>query len=121
MMIDCRKTTLDARRADRQPAIARTATGTGPADDHSNQQLPKLPTRRTHNQSMAATLRIWHTRNIDLLERVAAGLRHLDPPAACKSAAPIRGRAHAMHVMADHATHNCARFRLAAQYIEANQ
>ncbi|MGW0356279.1 hypothetical protein ACWDXV_18930 [Nocardia nova] len=87
----------------------------------NNHGLPKLPTRRTQNQSMAATLRLWHTRNIDLLERVAAGLRYLSPPAACKSAAPIRGRAHATHVMADHATHNCARFRLAAQYIEAHQ
>lgn len=86
-----------------------------------NHELPKLPTRRTHNQSMAATLRLWHTRNIDLLERVATGLRHLSPPAACKSDAPIRGRAHATHVMADHATHNCARYRLAAQYIEAHQ
>lgn len=82
--------------------------------------LPKLP-RRTHNRSMAATLRLWHTRNRDLLERVAAGLRHLDSPASCKSTEPIRGRAHAIHVMADHAKHGCPRFQVAAQYIEASQ
>lgn len=92
-----------------------------PVDGYMRQELPKLPTRRTHNQSMAATIRLWHTRNRDLLERVAAGLRHLDYPAACKSTDPIRGRAHAIHVMADHAGHRCPRFRLAAQYIEVPQ
>lgn len=84
-------------------------------------ELPKLPTRCAHNQAMAATLLLWHTRNIDILERVAAGLRHLDYPAACKSTVPIRGRAHAIHLMANHAKHGCHRFRLAAQYIEAQQ
>lgn len=98
-----------------------TPADTAPVDDHMRRKLPKLPTRRTHNQSMAATLRLWHTRNRDLLERVAAGLRHLDYPAACKSTDPIRGRAHAIHVMADHAQHSCPRFRLAAQYIEVPQ
>ncbi|MGV9633223.1 hypothetical protein ACWDO0_03490 [Nocardia rhamnosiphila] len=83
-------------------------------------QLPKLP-RRVHNQSMAATLRLWHTRNRDLLQRVATGLRHLDYPPACKSTDLVRGRAHAIHLMADHATHRCPRFRLAAQYIEDSQ
>lgn len=48
---------------DEPTGLDRTTTNTAPADDHSNQQLPKLPTRRTHNQSMAATLRLWHTRN----------------------------------------------------------
>ncbi|MGQ4600380.1 hypothetical protein [Nocardia sp. R6R-6] len=95
-------------------------TGIAPIGDCMRQELPKLPTRRTHNQSMAATLRLWHTRNRDLLERVA-GLRHLDSPAGCKSTEPIRGRAHAIHVMADHTKHGCPRFRLAAQYIEASQ
>ncbi|PPJ30653.1 hypothetical protein [Nocardia nova] len=85
------------------------------------QELPKLPIRRTHNRSMAATLRLWHTRNRDILERAASGLRHLDSPPSCKSTEPIRGRAHAIHVMADHAKHDCPRFRLAAQYIEASQ
>jgi hypothetical protein len=90
-------------------------------DDFMRQGLPKLPARRTHNQSMAATIRLWHTRHLDLLERVAAGLRHLDHPAACKSTDPIRGRAHAIHLMADHTKHDCPRFRLAAQYIEDHQ
>ena len=90
-------------------------------DDSVRQELPELPTRRAHNQSMASTIRLWHTRNRDLLERVAAGLRHLDHPATCKSTDPIRGRAHAIHLMADHTTHNCPRFRLAAQYIEDHQ
>jgi hypothetical protein len=94
------------------------AADTAPIGNH---QRPKLPTRGTHNQSMAATLRLWHTRNRDLLERVAAGLRHLDHPADCKSTGPIRGRAHAIHLMADHTNHDCPRFRLAAQYIEAQQ
>ena len=98
-----------------------TAVGSGPADDRLSQELLKLPTRRTHNQSMAATLRLWHTRNRDLLERVAAGLRRLDPPPACKSTTPIHGRAHAIHLMADHAAHSCPRFRLAARYIEDHQ
>lgn len=92
-----------------------------PVDEYMRQELPTLPTRRAHNQSMAATLRLWHTRNRDLLERVATGLRHLDHPAACKNTDPIRGRAHAIHLMADHAKHDCPRFRLAAQYIEAQQ
>ncbi|WP_280419042.1 hypothetical protein [Nocardia carnea] len=106
----------------REPAcVDPIPSGTAPVDDHLRQELPKLPTRRAHNQSMAATLRLWHTRNRDLLERVAAGLRHLDHPAACKSTDPIRGRAHAIHLMADHTTHNCPRFRLAAQYIEDHQ
>ncbi|NKY60522.1 hypothetical protein [Nocardia flavorosea] len=104
-----------------QPAgIDPTPAGIAPTDDHLRQERPKLPTRRTHNQSMAATIRLWHTRNLDLLERVAAGLRHLDN-AACNSTDPIRGRAHAIHLMADHTKHDCARFRLAAQYIEAQQ
>lgn len=85
------------------------------------QELPKLPIRRTHNRPMAATLRLWHTRNRHLLVRVATALRHLDSPAGCKNTEPIRGRAHAIHVMADHAKHDCPRFRLAAQYIEASQ
>ncbi len=96
-------------------------TGIAPVDDGMRQELPKLPIRRAHNRSMAATLRLWNTRNRDLLERVAAGLRHLDSPVGCKSIDPIRGRAHAIHVMADHAKHDCPRFRLAAQYIEAAQ
>ncbi len=91
------------------------------AVDSVCQELPALPTRRAHNQSMAATLRLWHTRNRDLLERVATGLRHLDHPAACKNTDPIRGRVHAIHLMADHAKHDCPRVRLAAQYIEAQQ
>lgn len=97
-----------------------------PAGDESStvqqhrHDLPILP-KRTHNRSMAATLRLWHTRNRDLLERAAAGLRHLDSPAGCKNTEPIRGRAHAIHAMADHAKHDCPRFRLAAQYIEASQ
>ncbi|MBF6455536.1 hypothetical protein [Nocardia cyriacigeorgica] len=82
------------------------------------QERPKLPTRRAHDQSMGATLRLWHTRNLDLLERAAAGLRNLDFPAACRNTEPIRGRAHAVHLMADHTKHDCARFRLAALYIE---
>lgn len=90
-------------------------------DQKNRQERPQLPTRRAHNRSMAATVRLWHTRNRDLLERVAAGLRHLDHPAACKSTDPIRGRAHAIHLMADNTKHNCPRFRLAAQYIEDNQ
>lgn len=98
-----------------------TPVSTTPVDDHPRQELPKLPTRRAHNQSMAATLRLWHTRNLDLLERVATGLRHLDHPAACTNTDPIRGRAHAIHLMADHTKHNCPRFQLAAQYIEAHQ
>ncbi|WP_063128462.1 hypothetical protein [Nocardia fusca] len=93
---------------------------TAPIDNHLGQKRPKLPTRGTHNQSMAATLRLWHTRNRDLLERVAAGLRHLDHPAACKEHRP-HPRAHAIHLMTDHTKHNCPRFRLAAQYIEAQQ
>ncbi len=97
-----------------------TPTGGHPVEECMRQDRPKLP-RRTHNRSMAATLRLWHTRNRDLLERVAAGLRHLDPPAACRNTEPIRGRAHAINVMADHAKHGCPRFRLAAQYIEATQ
>ncbi|MEV0361343.1 hypothetical protein [Nocardia fusca] len=70
---------------------------------------------------MAAPLQLWHTRNRLLLERVAAGLRWLDCPAACKTLEPIRGRAHAIHLMADHAGHRCPRFLLASQYIEAAQ
>lgn len=98
-----------------------TPADTRSVDDNPRQELPALPTRRAHNQSMAATLRLWHTRNRDLLERVAAGLRHLDHPAACDNTDPIRGRAHAIHLMADHTKHNCPRFRLAAQYIEDQQ
>lgn len=110
-----------------QPVVALLHSDNNPATNESSivqqhrQDLPKLPIRRTHNRSMAATLRLWHTRNRDLLERVAAGLRHLDSPTGCKSTEPIRGRAHAIHVMADHAKHGCPRFRLAAQYIEASQ
>ena len=106
----------------REPAdTGPTPTVTAPIDGHLSQERPKLPTRRAHNQSMAATLRLWHTRNLDLLERVAAGLRHLDIPAACRNTDPIRGRAHAIHLMADHTGHDCPRFRLAAQYIEDHQ
>ncbi|OBA51919.1 hypothetical protein A5780_28300 [Nocardia sp. 852002-20019_SCH5090214] len=106
----------------REPiGVKPTPTSIAPDDDPMRQELPKLPIRRTHNRSMAATLRLWHTRNRDLLERVATGLRHLDSPAGCKNTEPIRGRAHAIHVMADHAKHDCPRFRLAAQYIEASQ
>ena len=72
-------------------------------------------------QSMAAALRLWRTRNRDLLERIAAGLRHLDHPTPCTSTDPLRGRAHAIHLMADHTERDCPRFRLAAQYIEARQ
>ncbi len=82
------------------------------------QELPALPSRPAHNQSMATALRLWHTRNWARLERVAAGLRRLDYPPACKVLDPIRGRAHAIHLMADHAKHDCPRFRLASQYIE---
>lgn len=82
------------------------------------QELSILPARAPHHQSMAATLRLWGTRNRIRLERVAEGLRHLDYPAPCTNSAPIRGRAHAIHVMADHAKHRCPRFRLASQYIE---
>lgn len=85
------------------------------------QERPHLPTRRAHHRSMAANLQIWHTRHLGLLERVAAGLRHLDHPAPCRSTDPIRGRAHAIHLMADHAKHDCPRFQLAARYIEAQQ
>ncbi|WP_280508706.1 hypothetical protein [Nocardia flavorosea] len=87
----------------------------------NRQERPHFPTRCAHNQSRAATLRLWHTRNRDLLERVAAGLRHLDHPAPCKSTDPVRGRTHAIHLMADHAKHDCPRFQLAARYIEAQQ
>ncbi|MFI2559277.1 hypothetical protein [Nocardia farcinica] len=66
-------------------------------------------------------IRLWHTRDRDLLERVAAGLRHLNCPVACDCTEPVRGRAHAIHLMADHAGHDCPRFRLAAQYIEDRQ
>ena len=105
-----------------EPAcVDSTPAGMAPVDDHLRQERPRLPTRRTHNQSMAAPLRLRHTRNRELLERVASGLRHFDHPAACKSTDPIRGRAHAIHLMADHTKHNCPRFRLAAQYIEDNQ
>ena len=97
------------------------STGTEPVDGDPHQKRPKLPTRRAHNQSMATTLRLWHTRNLDLLERVAAGLRHLDHPTSCNSTDPIRGRSHAIHLMADHTKHDCPRFRLAGQYIEAHQ
>ncbi|WP_040841470.1 hypothetical protein [Nocardia brevicatena] len=111
-----------AETSAREPAsVDPTPAGIAPVDDHPRQELPELPTRRTHNQSMAATIRLWHTRNRDLLERVAAGLHHLDHPAACKSTDAIRGRAHAIHLMADHAQHSCPRFRLAAQYIEDHQ
>ncbi|PPJ31746.1 hypothetical protein C5E45_23080 [Nocardia nova] len=111
-----------AETSAREPiGVEPTSTDIAPDDDCMRQELPKLPIRRTHNRSMAATLRLWHTRNRDLLERVAAGLRHLDSPANCKNTEPIHGRAHAIHVMADHAKHDCPRFRLAAQYIEAAQ
>ncbi|AXK84786.1 hypothetical protein DXT66_03240 [Nocardia farcinica] len=70
---------------------------------------------------MAATLRLWHTRNRELLERVAVGLRHLDQPRACQNTDPVRGRAHAIHLMAEHVRHGCRRFQLAAQYIEDSQ
>ncbi|MFI6309521.1 hypothetical protein ACIBEK_05105 [Nocardia fusca] len=103
------------------PSVDPIPADTAPTDNHLRRERPKLPTRRTHNQPMAATLRLWHTRNRDVLERVAAGLRHLDHPAACKSTDPIRARAHAIHLMADHTNHDCPRFRLAAQYIEAQQ
>lgn len=110
-----------AETSAREPiSVEPTPTRIAPDDDRVRQELPKLP-RRTHNRSMAATLRLWHTRNRDLLERVAAGLRHLDSPAGCKNTELIRGRAHAIHVMADHAQHDCPRFRLAAQYVEASQ
>lgn len=96
-----------------------SSAGSGALPDHyPHQDLPKLPTRRTHNQSMAATLRLWHTRNRELLERVAVGLRHLDQPRACQNIDPVRGRAHAIHLMAEHVRHGCRRFQLAAQYIE---
>lgn len=85
------------------------------------QELPALPTRPAYNQSMATALRLWHTRNWARLERVATGLRCLDYPPACKDTDRIRERAHAIHLMADHAKHSCPRFRLASQYIEDQQ
>ncbi len=114
--------TPSAEASAREPTgVEPSPTSIAPADGSGRGKLPKLPTRSTPTHSLASARRLWHTRNRELLERVTAGLRRLGPPAACKSAAPIRGRAHAMHVMADHATHGCARFRLAAQYIEAHQ
>lgn len=85
------------------------------------QEFPALPVRQIHNQSMAATLRLWHTRNRVRLEHVATAFRFPELPAACKNTDPVRGSAHAIHLMADHARHRCPRFRLAAQYIEATQ
>jgi hypothetical protein len=108
----------------RKPTLSSTPSIAAAVEDHNPPTrcgLRKLPTRPTYNPSIGPTIRLWHARNRDLLERVAAGLRHLDYPAACQNAEPVRGRAHAIHLMADHATHRCRRFRLAAQYIEAQQ
>lgn len=113
--------TAETRTNEPTGSVHPTLADSIPAGEYTCQELPKLPIRCAHNQSMAATLRLWHTRNLDLLERVAASLRHIDHPAACKSTGPIRGRVHAIHLMADHSKHNCLRFRLAAQYIEAQQ
>ncbi|MBF6141216.1 MULTISPECIES: hypothetical protein [Nocardia] len=108
-----------------RPAVDLLHTEHGQAANESiaepSQERPKLPTRQARNPSMAATIRLWHTRDRDLLERVAAGLRHLNCPVACDCTDPVRGRAHAIHLMADHAGHDCPRFRLAAQYIEDRQ
>lgn len=80
------------------------------------QKNPALPVRPTHNQAIAATLQIWHSRDRSLLERVLAGLRALERPGACRSTDPLRGYAHAHQVMAAHATHGCTRYRIAAEY-----
>lgn len=90
-------------------------------DTPKYRELSGLPIRPTHHRSVSATFRTFNTRNRALLERVAAGLRRLDHPAVCKNPDPIRGRAHAIHLMADHSGHRCPRFRLASQYIEAPQ
>ena len=79
-------------------------------------EIHPLPQRMPHNQAMASTLQVWHTRNRALMERIAAGLRALDWPEACRSENPIRGYAHAHQVMAAHAGHGCPRYRLAADY-----
>ena len=71
---------------------------------------PRLPVRVPANQAMATTLQIWHNRNLDLLHRLAAGLRALDHPVGCRATEPIRGYAHAHQVMAVHAGHRCPRY-----------
>ncbi len=75
-----------------------------------------LPVRVPRNRAMAATIRLWHTRNRARLEAVAVGLRALDWPAVCRSQDPLRGYAHAHQVMAAHAKHRCPRYRMAGEY-----
>ncbi|MGI5223190.1 hypothetical protein [Nocardia sp. CA-290969] len=79
---------------------------------------PPLPARVPNNRNMATTLHIWHNRNRRLLQRIAAGLRALDHPAACRSQEPMRGYAHAHQVMAAHARHRCPRYDLAVRYTQ---
>ncbi|MBF6416116.1 hypothetical protein [Nocardia cyriacigeorgica] len=100
------------------PVVATAAAELTPLP---KQGLAKLSTGPTRKRTIATTIRLWHTRNRELLERVAAGLRQLDYPAARTSTGPVRGRAHAIHLMADHAAHKCPRFQLATQFIEGSQ
>lgn len=88
-------------------------------------ELPHLPTRQPSNPAMAATLRLWHTRESwvtddpAILHRLADGLRALpdeQPTDDCRSREPIRGHAHAHQLMAAHAGHDCPRYTTAAQY-----
>lgn len=81
-------------------------------------ETPQLPTRVPSNQAMATTLRMWHNRNRELMERITAELRALDYPDRCRSQEPIRGYAHAHQVMAVHARHRCPRYELAARYTQ---
>ena len=79
-------------------------------------EIHALPQRVPHNQAMASTLHVWHTRNRALMERIAAGPRALDWPEQCRSEDAIRGYAHAHQVMAVHVKHHCPRYTMAADY-----
>jgi hypothetical protein len=85
----------------------------------NSQGFPRtLPTRAPNNQAMTTALQVWHNRNRGLMERIAAALRSLDQPDACRSDEPLRGYAHAHQVMDVHARHRCPRYILAVRYTQ---
>ncbi|NKY60440.1 hypothetical protein [Nocardia flavorosea] len=73
---------------------------------------------------MAATLQIWQSGkqwiddDLRILSRLADGLRalHPYPSGHCLFTDPIRGYAHAHHVMDQHRGHGCPRWDMAVSY-----
>jgi hypothetical protein len=84
---------------------------------------PTLPAGAPTNRAMATTLRIleggktWIDGELPILRALAAGLRSLNYPSGqCRFTDPIRGYAHAHHVMDLHRGHSCPRWDMAVSY-----